>query len=120
MTKIKEKLSKILKRGEKLYNTTVLTLVFFMVFAISANATEPVIVSGTKKLFADASIWLSGLIPVGAGLMLGFQAFQKSLTDDTAVIAEKNRFMKNVLIGAAIATSASGLTALILNTYYKS
>lgn len=118
MSKIKEKLSRVLKRGEKPFNTAVLTLVFIMVVAINAYAGEPKVVSGTKLLFADGTLWLSGLIPVGAGLMLGFQAFQKSMTDDTAVIAEKNRFMKNVLIGAAIAESASGLAALILN-YYK-
>lgn len=77
----------------------------------------PKIVTGTVSLLSTISNWLLLIIPVGVGAMLGIQALQKSMTDDQAVIAEKNKLMKNTLIAGAIAMTADGLAALILNFY---
>jgi len=78
---------------------------------------EPKLVSGTFNLLTAASGWLAILIPPGAGLFLGYHAWQKSLTEDHAVIAEKNKLMKNVLIGAAIAETATSLAWAVLKFY---
>lgn len=86
-------------------------------FALPVYADEPKLVSGTLALLTAATSWLTGLIPVGSGLFLGYHAWLKSMSEDQAIIAEKNRLMKNVLIGAAIATTASGLARIILGFY---
>lgn len=120
MFKLRQKLSKILEKGGKAFNILICSLALLLVSSTNAYAAgEPKLVTGTVALFQEASKWLLGIIPVGAGLMLGYQALQKSLTDDTAVIAEKNKFMKNVIIGAAIAECASGLVMVILSFYME-
>jgi len=86
-------------------------------FSSPVYADQPKLVSGTVALFQAATTWLLVIIPVGAGFMLGYQALLKSMTDDHAVVAEKNKFMKNVLIGAIIAETASGLVVLVLSFY---
>lgn len=115
-SKAKLILSNVLNRGEKLYNTFIVTLMLMM-SAAPAYAGQPTIVTGTVNLFKAFTTWLLVIIPVGAGAMLGYQALQKSLSDDQAIIAEKNRFMKNVLIGAIVAECASGLVTVILGFY---
>lgn len=105
------------------------SLVFSMLYYISVFAATPIpqksgaageqpkIITGTVDLLTSATGWLALLIPPGAGLFLGYHAWQKSLTDDHAVIAEKNKMMKNVLIGAVIAETATGLARVILGFY---
>lgn len=115
----------IFKKLKKPFFLTLLSFMFTIVFfstVVLANppglkGTEPKIVSGTFNLLQAATGWLTVLIPPGAGLFLGFHAWQKSLTDDQAVIAEKNKLMKNVLIGAAIATTATSLAWAVLSFY---
>lgn len=114
--KFKEKFLKILSKNEKVYNTLILSLMLALIVATNAYAT-PKLVTGTVNLFKAATTWLLLIIPVGAGAVLGYQALQKSLTDDSAVIAEKNKMMKNVLIGAAIAETAAGLVTVVLSFY---
>lgn len=87
------------------------------VIASPVYAAQPKLVTGTVALFQAATTWLLVIIPVGAGTVLGYTALQKSLTDDHAVLAEKNKMMKNVLIGAAIAETSSGLVTAILAFY---
>lgn len=94
-----------------------LTLFCFVLFSSPVYAAEPKLVSGTVKLFQSITKWLLVIIPVGAGAVLGWHALQKSLTDDQAVIAEKNKQMKNTVISAAVAETASGLITIILNFY---
>ncbi|MBU3173280.1 hypothetical protein [Clostridium estertheticum] len=115
--KTAQKLSKILKKGEKTYNTLILTSMIGMGISSNVYASQPVLISGTVKLFSAITTWLLVIIPVGAGAVLGYQALQKSLTDDQGVIGEKNKMMKNVIIGAAIAETASGLITVILGFY---
>ena len=85
--------------------------------SFAASTPAPKLISGTVSLLSAVSAWLLLIIPVGAGAFLGYQALQKSLTDDQAVIAEKNKLMKNTLIGAAIAMTADGLATLVLSFY---
>ncbi len=117
LKKVKEKMFNLLRKGEKGFNTIICTLAFLTIMTTNAYAGQPKLVTGTVALCQSATTWLLAIIPVGAGAMLGYQALQKSLTDDQAIIAEKNKFMKNVLIGAAIAESASGLVTVILSFY---
>lgn len=91
-------------------------LTVLSMFSLSFAA-QPKLISGTVALLSAVSGWLLLIIPVGAGAFLGYQALQKSLTDDQAVIAEKNKLMKNTLVGAAIAMTADGLATLVLSFY---
>ena len=90
---------------------------FLVMYSPVFAAAPPKLISGTVSLLSAVSRWLLLIIPVGAGAFLGYQALQKSLTDDQAVIAEKNKLMKNTLIGAAIAMTADGLATLVLSFY---
>ena len=114
---IKIKSAKILKKGEGLYNVLILAAMIVTVTTSVVYAGTPKIVTGTVALFKAITTWLLLIIPVGAGAVLGYQALQKSLTDDQGVIGEKNKMMKNVIIGAAIAETASGLITVILGFY---
>lgn len=116
-TKFKKKISNLLSKSEKAYNTIVYSMMIGMAMTSSAYAGTPKLITGTVKLFQTITTWLLLIIPVGAGAVLGYQALQKSLTDDQAVVAEKNKMMKNVVIGAAIAETASGLITVILSFY---
>ena len=109
----KNMIFRALKKTEKVYYS-------FLVLVLCLTAVSvgtPTLISGTQRLFQAVTGWLLILIPVGAGAVLGWQAFQKSLTDDQAIIAEKNKVMKNVIIGAAVAETASGLVTAILSFY---
>lgn len=107
----------LLKRFEKSYFTLV-TMSLLMTLAISPSfAADPKLVTGTRDLFRAATGWALIVIPVGAGFYLTYISGQKALTEDQAVIAEKNKLMKNVLIGAAIAVTASGLVNVVLAFY---
>jgi len=110
--------------NKKLFILSFLTLVFTAAFCTTVFAnppgstgSEPKLISGTFNLLKAATGWLTVLIPPGAGLFLGFHAWQKSMTDDQSVIAEKNKLMKNVLIGAAIAETASSMAWVVLQFY---
>jgi len=109
--------SGILKKSENPYYTIVLTALIMLTLAAPAYAGDPKIITGTKLLFEAVTKWLLLIIPVAAGAVLGYQALQKSLSDDHAVVAEKNKMMKNVIIGAAIAETAAGLVTTLLAFY---
>lgn len=95
-----------------------LVLIFGVIMLVAVTpvfATEPKLVTGSKKLFNDAFLWLLGLIPVGAILMFGWHAWMKSMAEDEgAEVAKRNKSMKRVVIYAAIAETASGLVAALL------
>lgn len=116
-SRVKGIISKMLNKYEKAYMRTIYTLMITMVMSSQAYAAQPKLVSGTVSLFKAITSWLLILIPVGAGAVLGWHAFNKSMTEDQSVVAEKNRMMKNVIIGAAIAETASGLITVILGFY---
>lgn len=115
--KFRFSLSKLLDRCVIGYKSTLLTFFFITMTVSNVYAAQPKLVSGTVALFQAITGWLLLIIPVGAGAVLGYHALQKSLTDDQAIIAEKNKMMKNVIIGAAIAETASGLVTIILGFY---
>lgn len=93
-------------------------LSIILIGASSVSFAEPTFVTGTKKLFQDAGLWITGLIPVCCGAFVGLLALQKSLTQDQAVIASNNKLIKNTIIGGIIGTVASGTVTFIL-AYYK-
>lgn len=116
-SKIKKIIFMAMQKAEKMYKTIIFSLMIATTTVSQSYAATPKLVTGTVALFKAASGWLLLIIPVGAGLFVGFHAIQKALTDDQAVIAEKNKLMKNTLIGAAIAETADGLVAIILAFY---
>lgn len=117
--RFKNFIEKGLNKHEKAFKMSVLALVLAMSFGVNPSyASSGVkLIDGTVDLFDAISGWLLLIIPTGAGTVLGYHALQKSLSDDQAVIAEKNKAMKNVIIGAAIATTASGLVKIVLAFY---
>lgn len=80
-----------------------------------ANAETPNIVNGAKNLASDALTWVLILVPVTCALMVGYHAWMKSMADgDPGAIAERNRKIKNTLVGSVIAECASGLVSVLL------
>ncbi len=78
----------------------------------------PQVVTGAQQLLQDISGWLLILIPLAGVMMVGYHALMKTLCDgDPATIADKNRKIKQVLIGVVIGMSASGLVSAII-TYF--
>jgi hypothetical protein len=117
LRKSKKILEKVLHKCEKPYEITILAAMLVMVLTNNAYAETPKLVTGTIELFKAISGWLLLIIPAGAGAILGYHALQKTMTEDDAVIADKNKKMKNVLISAAVAETASGLVTVVLSFY---
>ncbi|MDN5347395.1 MAG: hypothetical protein PWP65_959 [Clostridia bacterium] len=93
--------------------------VVLLAFARTAFAAPtPGFVTGATNLLNDATSWLLGIIPAGAGAAIGYHALMKQLSDgDPASAAVHNRAMRNVLIGAAIGESAVGITKAFLSYF---
>ena len=92
-----------------------IALIVMLALAPSALASAPGIVTGGKRLAEDALKWVLILVPVSAALMVAYHAWMKSLADgDPGAITERNKKMKNTIVGAAIAESASGLVTVLL------
>ncbi|WP_274655573.1 hypothetical protein [Paenibacillus humicola] len=107
------------KRTGYLFGVLTLTVLAASMPTYAAGA-EPNIVVGAQKLMQDALKWVLILVPVSATLMIGFHGWMKSMADgDPGAIADRNRKMKNVAVGAAIAECASGLVTVLL-TYFPS
>ena len=112
------------KMKQFLFNRiTYLTSVFMLLVLDAAPAafadTTPNIVSGGQKLATDALTWVLILVPVTAACMIGYHAWMKSMADgEPGATAERNKAMKRVLIGAAIAECASGIVTTFL-AYFK-
>ena len=116
--KEKERFLRGLNKCEKAYKSTTLSVMTIIVISmVNIAYATPKLITGTVSLFTAVTSWLLIIIPTGAGAVLGYHALQKSLSDDQAVVAEKNKQMKNVIIGAAIAETASGLVTILLNFY---
>lgn len=115
--KFKKKLFVLMQKAEKAYTSLLVSLLMLSSNTSFVYAAQPKIVSGTVSLFQSVSTWLLLIIPVGAGAFAGYHALQKSLTDDQAVIAEKNKLIKNTIIGAIIAETADGLVTTVLSFY---
>lgn len=118
---IKLRILGILNKLEKTYKVILSSFLISSVMISSAYAGTPKLITGTVNLFQTITKWLLLIIPVGAGSVLGYQALQRSLMDENGLISEKvgekNRMMKNVIIGAAIAETASGFINVILSFY---
>lgn len=116
----------MLDKLEKVYYGAIITITSFIMMnagnVVSAAGlldppATPGIISGTEKLFGDVTTWILVLVPVGVGAFIGYQALQKSLTEDDAVIADKNKKIKNSMIAAIVAESAVALVKLVLSYY---
>lgn len=78
----------------------------------------PQVITGAQQLLQDISGWLLILIPLAGVMMVGYHSLMKTLSDgDPATIAEKNRKIKQTLIGVVIGMSAAGLVSAII-TYF--
>lgn len=87
-------------------------------FGLKGGETMPQIVQGALNLLQDALRWLLVLIPAAGGMMIAYHALMKTLSDgDPAVVADRNRKIKQVLIGVVIGMSASGIVSAVL-TYF--
>lgn len=102
------------------YLKNLLSLILMGIMLIPNVAfAAPQIVTGTQRLLQDAFGWLLILIPLGAALGIGWQAFLKTMADgDPNVIASRNKTMKTIGIAAIIGMTASGTIYAIL-AYYQ-
>ncbi|MGG2201885.1 hypothetical protein [Paenibacillus validus] len=98
--------------------TTYLFAVMMLALMAAAPATfaaDPAIVTNAKKLAQDALTWVLVLIPVTGALMVGYHAWMKSMADgDPGAIAERNKKIKNTIVGSVIGVSASGIVTALL------
>lgn len=79
----------------------------------------PTLITGVGRLLGDALTWILYLAPLAAGLMIGYHALAKMMSDgDPGVIADRNRKIKNVLIALAITMGSAGFVTFIL-TYFR-
>lgn len=89
-----------------------------MMVAAPAFAADPNIVTGASNLMKDALTWVLILVPVAATLMIGYHGWMKSMADgDPSAVTDRNKKMKNVAIGAAIAECTSGLVTVFLGYF---
>jgi hypothetical protein len=114
---MKNKIYNFLKKNEKKISMLFVIAVFSTMFISVCYADDPKLITGTVNLFKQLTKWLLLIIPTGTGAFAGWQAFQKSMSEDEAVIAQKNKIIRNTIIGGAIAMTADGLIAAILNFY---
>lgn len=69
---------------------------------------------GSKALIADATLWLTGLLPASCGLFILYQSFRKKWSDgEGGVHSDADKKIKKALWVAVIGTTSSGLVALI-------
>lgn len=113
---MKNKIYDLMKKSEKKVFTLLMVFVFVSLI-LSESYANPKIVTGTVDLFKAVTSWLLLIIPVGAGAFAGWHALQKSMSEDDAVISQKNKLIKNTIIGAAIAMTADGLIVTVLSFY---
>lgn len=99
----------------KKYIPVLIIMIIFVIVQPVAAADDPTIVTGTEALLKAALGWLLGLIPAGAGCVIGYHALAKQLNEgDPGKVSQHNQAMKNTLIGAAIGMTAAGTVAAIL------
>lgn len=114
---MKNKIYDLMKKSEKKVFTLLMVFVFVSLILSESYAADPKLVTGTVNLFKAVTRWLLLIIPVGAGAFAGWHALQKSMSEDDAVISQKNKLIKNTIIGAAIAMTADGLIVTVLSFY---
>lgn len=79
----------------------------------------PNVVSGAINLLNAASGWLLALVPLAGGVMVGYHAIMKAMSDgDYQAVEQHNRGMRNVIVAAAIGEAAMGLVKFII-PYFK-
>ncbi len=96
-----------------------LKVVFFIlvIFLLPGNVVhaQPQFVLGARRLLQDVLTWILILIPVAGGAMVGYHSLLKILSDgDPAIVADKNKKIKNVLVGVVIGMSASGIVLAVI------
>jgi len=61
--------------------------------------------------------YLFGIIPVGAGAMVAYQALKRSMADDEETVADCNQKIKNTLKGSAVGLTLAG-TITVIKSFY--
>jgi hypothetical protein len=84
-------------------------LLFLQYTLHALAAIDPSSVFDLGGLIGDVSAWLTGLIPTGGALMVGYHALAKNGATDDTVAAQHSRAQRNVLVGTMIGTGASAL-----------
>ncbi|NLN52933.1 MAG: hypothetical protein GX150_01345 [Firmicutes bacterium] len=75
----------------------------------------PQVITGARRLLLDVLTWILVLIPIAGGAMVGYHSLLKILSDgDPAVVADRNRKIKTVLVGVVMGMSASGIVLAIV------
>lgn len=114
---MKNKMTKIGNSIKKVITTASLMFGLVMMYGMNAYASEPKIISGTKKLAEDATKWLTGIIAVITVAVALWKGFKWQTADEE----EKPRAfkgVKNTIIIGVVLTCISGLITVVLG-YYK-
>lgn len=78
----------------------------------------PDFIINTGRLLSDVLTWVLFLIPLGAGAMIAWHAWQKNLSDgDAAEISDRDKKIKSILKTSVIAFIGSGLVTAVVAYY---
>jgi len=106
------------KRVMKLTSFFTFLMIVAAPSAFASEQNPPDFVSDGERLAKDALNWILILVPVTCATWLGYHAWMKSMADgDPGAIAERNKKMKNVLIGSIIAEGAAGIVRSVLGYF---
>lgn len=106
-----------IKKAKVAMRTVILTSITYLIIGTNIYAAgEPKIVSGTKSLVADATLWLTGLIAGVTVIMALFKGY-KWLTAEEEEKKRASKGVTNTLIIGVVLTCISGLVTVILGYY---
>lgn len=105
-----------MKKMLKTLRTMGCSLMFFLMYGTIVYASEPKIITGTKKLLKDAGTWMTGLAAaatIAVALFHGFK-WQAAGKEEKSVEAKA---VKNTIVIGVLITSLSGIVTLVFSYY---
>lgn len=78
----------------------------------------PDFIQGIYALLSAMGTWLLYLVPVAAGLMVGYHSLMKGVAGgDWQQVESHNRAIKNTIIAAVVAVTAVGFVKIVLSFF---
>lgn len=105
------------QKHQRLFLSVLTLSVICVSFSFASPVADPKIVSGTKSLLQAISAWITGLIPLATACVAAYFGLLKTMAQDDADIADKNKKMRGVILAGIVATCISGLAYVILDFY---
>jgi len=92
--------------------------VIALLFSGRAYADTPEEVNQLINLLTDILNWILLIVPIAAGLMIGYQSLMKIMADnDGAEIADRNKRIKTILVSAVVAFIGVGIVRVVVGYF---